>query len=359
MAIDDLAREACTRRTSRRALLGRAALLGGTPPLAAIVGPAVLAGAQATPVAGVTEDLPSWHDGAAKAEILAFVAAVTDEASPDFVAPADRVATFDLDGTLWISHPMYTEFMFTYDRVRALAPEHPEWATQEPFATILAGADPASMTAFSEQEITALLAAVHTGITVAEYEAIVAEWLATARHPRFDRPYTELVYQPMLEVMELLRRNGFTVYIVSGSDQTFIRSFAEPVLGVAPELVVGSANQVEYEVRDGEPVLVVQPEVLFVDDHGGKPEGINLIVGRRPIAAFGNSDGDREMLEWTEAGPGRRLMALVHHDDAEREYAYDDETTVGTFSDALMAEAQARDWIVISMKNDWRRIFSE
>jgi len=356
MTIDNPAPGAFARRVARRSVLVRAALLGGTPALAALLG-TVDAAAQATPVAGETGDLPSWNDGAAKQAILAFVAAVTEETGADFVPPAHRVATFDLDGTLWVSHPMYTEFMFAYDRVRAMAPEHPEWATEEPFATILAGADPASMTAFSEQEIAALLAAIHAGFTIAEFEALAAEWLATARHPRFDRPYPELVYQPMLEVMELLRRNGFTVYIVSGSDQAFIRAFAEPVLGVAPELVVGSANQAKYEVRDGEPVLVMQPEVLFVDDHGGKPEGINLIVGRRPIAAFGNSDGDREMLEWTGAGGGARLMALVHHDDAEREYAYDNDTSVGRFSDALRAEAEARGWIVVSMKDDWRRIF--
>ncbi|MBA3416854.1 MAG: haloacid dehalogenase-like hydrolase [Chloroflexia bacterium] len=338
-------------------MLGRAACLAGAPALAALGASTRHAGAQtgATPVASTTGgELPSWTDGAVRRRIFDFVAAVTDEAGPDFVPPDQRIATFDLDGTLWVSHPIYVEVLFAYDRIRALAPEHPEWATQEPFATILAGANPE----YSPQAAAMLVAAAHAGFTVAEFEATVAEWLATTRHPRFQRPYTELVYQPMREVMDLMRRHGFAVYVVSGSGQEFIRAFAGPVLGVPPERVIGSASQVTYEVRDGEPVLVMQPEMIFVDDHGGKPEGINLVVGRRPIAAFGNSDGDREMLEWTEDGPGARLMALVHHDDAEREYAYGPDTTVGTFSDALMAEAAARDWIVISMERDWTRIFA-
>jgi phosphoglycolate phosphatase-like HAD superfamily hydrolase len=304
------------------------------------------------------DPLPSWNDGAAKTGILAFVQAATDEASPHFVPAAERIATFDNDGTMWVEQPLYTQVVFAADRVRELAPSHPEWKNEQPFKAILTG-DDASLADFSIQDFAKVVAETHAGITVAKFEQIVHRWLATARHPRFKRPYTELVYLPMLELMRLLRAHGFKTYIVTGGGQDFVRAFAERTYRVPPEQVVGSASRTKYEyTSDGQPVLVKRPEVMLVDDGPGKAEGIHLMIGRKPHAAFGNSTGDRQMLEWAQSGARPRLMMLVHHDDAKREYAYGADSKIGTFSDALMAEAHKRGWIVISMKHDWKRIFA-
>ena len=309
------------------------------------------------------DPLASWNDGAAKQAILDFVAEVTDDAGSAFVPIDDRIATFDQDGTLWVSHPLYAQGMFALDRVAALAPDHPEWTTEEPFKAVLAG-DHEAMAKFTEQDWERIIAATHAGMTNEDFQEIVAAWLAKARHPKFDRPYTELIYQPMLEVMELLRANGFRVYIVTGGGQEFVRVYSERVYGVPVEQVVGSSIKVKYEDQDGKPVLMREPDVFFIDDGPGKAIGINLFIGKRPYAAFGNSGGDKEMLEWTGAGGGARLMMLVLHDDAEREFAYGPaeglpDTKVGTFSQALYDEAVKNGWTVISMKNDWNRIFPD
>ena len=307
--------------------------------------------------------LPSWNDGPAKQAIVDFVEATTSEGGADFVPPEDRIATFDQDGTLWVEQPLYTQAMFALDRVAELAPEHPEWKTEEPFKAVLAG-DHAAMARFTEQDWARIIAATHAGMTTEQFLGLAGDWLAKAKDERFDRLHTELVYQPMLEVMELLRASGFRAYIVTGGGQEFVRAYGERVYGVPPEQVVGSSIATKYEYRDGQPVLMREPKVFFVDDHTGKAIGINLFIGKRPYAAFGNSAGDREMLEWTGAGTGARLMMLVLHDDAEREYAYGPadglpDSKVGTFSQALMDEAKQRGWVVISMKNDWKTIFSE
>ena len=308
-----------------------------------------------------TDPLPSWNDGPAKQAIIQFVKDTTDKSGPKYVAPEDRIATFDNDGTLWVEHPLYTQAIFALDRVKALAPEHPEWKTTEPFKSVLAD-DKAAMAKFGEQDWAHIIAATHAGMTIEAFLGIAKEWLTTAKHPRFQRPYTELVYQPMLEVMNYLRANGFKTYIVTGGGQEFVRVYAQKVYGVPPEQVVGSSIATKYEYRDGKPVLMRLPKVFFIDDHAGKAIGINLFIGKRPYAAFGNSDGDREMLEWTTAGDGARLGMLVLHDDAEREYAYGPaaglpDTKVGTFTLGLYDEAKKKDWIVISMKKDWKVIF--
>jgi hypothetical protein len=305
-----------------------------------------------------TDPLPSWNEGPAKQAIVDFVRATTDKAGPKFVPPEARIATFDNDGTLWVEQPIYTQVTFAIDRVVALAPTHPEWKAQEPFKTILSR-DRAAMAKFTIQDIEKIVAVTHSGMTVEAFAGIVKEWVAGAKHPRFKRPYTELVYQPMLEVMQYLRANGYRTYIVTGGGQEFVRAIAEPVYGVPPEQVIGSAGQTKYGYgKDGNSMLVKVPKVLLIDDKAGKPEAINFFIGRRPYAAFGNSTGDQQMLEWTQAGDGARLMVLVHHDDATREYAYGPTSKVGTFSDALMAEAKKQSWVVISMKNDWKRIFA-
>jgi phosphoglycolate phosphatase-like HAD superfamily hydrolase len=314
-------------------------------------------------VQAADDPLQSWNDGPAKQAILGFVEAVTTEGGADFVPPEDRIATFDNDGTIWVSHLLYTQGVFALDRVAALAPEHPEWKDQEPFKAVLAG-DREAMAKFTEGDWAHIIAATHAGMTNEAFLEIVGEWLAEAKHPRFERPYTELIYQPMLEVMEYLRANGFRTYIVTGGGQEFVRVFSEQVYGVPVEQVVGSSIVTRYEEQDGKPVLMREPTVFFIDDKAGKPIGINLFIGKRPYAAFGNSGGDREMLEWTGAGDGARLMMLVLHDDAEREYAYGPanglpDTKVGTFSQALMDEAKEKGWTVISMKSDWKTIFPE
>ncbi|MEW6250456.1 MAG: HAD family hydrolase [Planctomycetota bacterium] len=303
------------------------------------------------------DPLPSWNDGAAKQAIIDFVAQVTKEASPDFVPPAERIAVFDNDGTLWCEQPAYFQLLFALDRVKALAPQQPEWKNQEPFASLLKG-DVQAALAGGQRAILEIVMATHAGMTTAEFEQIVKDWLATAKHPRFNRPYTECVYQPMLELLAYLRANGFKTFIVSGGGTEFMRPWAEKIYGVPPEQVVGSRIRTKYDRRDGKPVLVRLPELNFIDDKTGKPIGIHEHIGRRPIAAFGNSDGDREMLEWTQAGDGARLMLLVHHDDAGREYAYGAASKIGTFSAALMAEAQKSGWTVVSMKRDWQRVFA-
>jgi hypothetical protein len=309
-----------------------------------------------------TDPLPAWNDGPVKKEIIDFVHATTDEASPVFVPLAERIATFDNDGTLWPSHPMYTQLAFALDRVKALAPQHPEWKTKQPFKAVLDN-DIEALAAAGEKGLVELIMGSHAGMSTAEFEAIVTEWFEKARHPRFKRRYTELAYQPMLELLEFLRANGFKTYIVSGGGVEFMRPMTEAVYGVPPEQVIGSSIRTKYEIQGGKPVLMRLPEIDFIDDKAGKPVGINKLIGRRPIAAFGNSAGDREMLEWAGAGSGARLMMLVFHDDAEREYAYGpanglSDTKFGTFPQSLMKEADKKGWIVISMKKDWARIFS-
>lgn len=301
--------------------------------------------------------LPSWHDGAAKKAIVDFVARVTTAGAKDYVPEAARIATFDNDGTLWAEQPMYFQFLFALDRVKALAPQHPEWKDKEPFASLLKG-DMKGALAGGERAMLEIVMATHAGMTTAEFERIVNDWVTTAKHPKTGRHFIEMVYQPMVELLAYLRAHGFKTFIVSGGGIEFMRPWAEKVYGIAPEQVVGSSIKTKFEMRDAKPVLVRLPELNFIDDKDGKPVGINQHIGRRPIAAFGNSDGDRQMLEWTQAGAGARLMMLVHHDDVEREYAYGAESKIGTFSDALTAEAKQNEWTIISMKNDWKRIFA-
>jgi phosphoglycolate phosphatase-like HAD superfamily hydrolase len=302
------------------------------------------------------EPLPSWNDTAPKKAIVAFVEKVTKEGSSDFVPPEERIATFDNDGTLWCEQPLYFQLLFALDRVKTLAPQHPEWKTKEPFASLLKG-DVKGALAGGEKAIVEIIAVTHSGMTTEEFEKIVSDWIATAQHPKFKRPLTECVYQPMIELLAYLRANGFKTFIVSGGGIEFMRPWTEKVYGIPPEQVVGSSIKTKYEMRDGKPVLMRLPEMNFIDDKTGKPVGINSHIGRRPIAAFGNSDGDQQMLEWTQAGSGARLMMLVHHDDAVREFAYGAESKIGMFSDALMAEAKKNSWTVISMKDDWKAIF--
>ena len=297
------------------------------------------------------DPLPSWRDAAAKRAVVGFVERVTAESSPEFVPAAERIAVFDNDGTLWSEQPAYFQLLFALDRVRALAPQHPEWNEKEPFKSALAG-DLEAVAAGGEHALLELVMASHAGNTVDEFAATVREWLATAKHPTTSRPYPEMVYLPMVELLDYLRANGFKTFIVSGGGIEFMRVFAEEVYGVPPEQAIGSSIKTKYEVRDGTPVLVRLPEIDFIDDKEGKPVGINRHIGRRPIAAFGNSDGDFQMLEWTTAGPGARLGMLIHHTDSEREWAYDRKSHVGRL-DRGLAEADKRNWIVVDMKSDW------
>ena len=301
------------------------------------------------------DPLPSWNDGPAKQAILDFVKATTDQASPKFVPPAERIAVFDNDGTLWVEHPMYTQLAFALDRVKALAPKHPEWREKPPFKDVLDNNLPA-LAASGKRGLMELIMATHAGMTTQEFEKTVEDWLATARHPRFKRPYTELVYQPMLELLSYLRANGFKTFIVSGGGIEFMRPWTGKIYGVPPEQVVGSSIKTKYELQEGKPVIVRLPELDFIDDKAGKPVGINKFIGRRPLAAFGNSDGDLEMLQWTAAGPGERLMLLVHHTDAKREYAYDRQAHFGRLNKAL-DDARQQGWVVVDMQKDWQRIF--
>lgn len=303
------------------------------------------------------EFLPSWNDGDSRARIVAFVQAVTDPASKQYVPPAERIAVFDNDGTLWTEQPMYFQLAFILDRVKALAPQHPEWQTQEPFKSVLAG-NMAGVAAAGEHGLLEMMAATHAGMTTDEFRTIVTDWLATARHPRFKRPYTELTYAPMKELLAYLRANGFKTFLVSGGGVEFMRVFSERVYGVPPEQVIGSSIRTKYDVRDGKPVIVRLPEIEFIDDKAGKPVGINRYIGRTPILASGNSDGDFEMLEYTTSAPGPRLGLIVHHDDGGREYAYDRKSPVGRLDRAL-DEAESRGWVVVSMRSDWRTVYGD
>ena len=303
-----------------------------------------------------SDPLPSWNDTAAKHNIESFVDRVTKEGGKDFVPPAERIATFDNDGTLWVESPVYTQIAFAFDRVKAMAPQHPEWKTVQPFKGILEG-DMKAVAATGEKGIVQITVATSTGMTNAEFEKSVSEWIATAHDRKFNRPYTELIYQPMVELLAYLRSNGFITYIVSGGEQEFMRPWAEKAYGIPPEQVLGSTIKMQFEMRNGQPVLMRLPAIGFIDDGPGKPVGINQFIGRRPILAFGNSDGDLQMLEWTAAGPGARLMLLVHHTDAVREYAYDRNSSVGQLDKAL-DEAIAKGWTVVSMKDDWKKVFA-
>jgi phosphoglycolate phosphatase-like HAD superfamily hydrolase len=301
------------------------------------------------------DPLPSWNDGPNKQAILDFVAAVTEEGGERFVPEADRIATFDNDGCLWVEQPLYVQGFFALDQIKALAPQHPEWQTEQPFAAILAG-DAAAMKQFSEEDVGKILAATHTGMTTDQFDEYAERWIATAKHPRYDRLFTETIYQPQLELLDYLRANSFQTFIVSGGGVDFLRTFAERTYGVPPSQTVGSSAKVTYAVADGAPTLTKQPEVNSIDDKDGKPVNIHLHIGQKPILAFGNSDGDQQMLEYTDQGDGPRLMLLVHHDDAEREYAYDRDSKIGKL-DTAWDEAVKRGWIVVSMKDDWGKIF--
>jgi phosphoglycolate phosphatase-like HAD superfamily hydrolase len=327
-------------RLTRRAVLAVAALL--VAPAAAL--------AQSDP-------LPSWNDTAPKAAIVEFVEKVSKEGSPDFVPKPERIAVFDNDGTLWIEHPMYVQLAFALDRVKAEAPNHPEWATTQPFQAVLEG-DMKALAAGGEKGLVELIMATHADMTVTQFQEIVTDWIANARDPRFKKPYTELVYQPMLELLAYLRANGFKTFIVSGGGIEFMRPWTEKVYGVPPEQVVGSSIKTKFEMKDEDPTLFRLPEVNFIDDKAGKPVGIQQHIGRKPIAAFGNSDGDLQMLQWATLADGPRFGLIVHHTDAEREYAYDRKSEFGHLDLALDAAAINK-WTVVDMKADWKQIFPE
>ena len=316
-----------------------------------------------SPVMAQSDPLPSWNDGPAKKAIVDFVKATTDQSSPKFVPPAERVATFDQDGTLWVSHPMYTQVMYCLERVPAVVKAKPELAKVEPFKTVMSG-NREAMAKLTMKDLEKILAVTLTGMSVDEFQAEVKKWLEKARDPRWKAPYTELTYLPMQEVLKYLRANGYKTYIVTGGGQDFVRVYSEQVYGIPPEQVIGTAGGTKYGYgKDGKPFLTKEPKLLLNDDNAGKPEGIHLMIGRRPYAAFGNSTGDRQMLEYTTAGSGARLAMLVLHDDAKREYAYGPalglpNTKVGTFPQALYDQAKKQGWTVISMKNDWKRIFA-
>jgi phosphoglycolate phosphatase-like HAD superfamily hydrolase len=320
----------------------------------------VLIGLNSSPAIGAeqgkSDSLPSWNEGASKKSIVDFVARVTREGGPDYVKPEERIATFDHDGTLWAEQPMYFQIAFAMDRVKALAPKHPDWKNKQPFKAVFDN-DTKALALLGETGFLKIIAATHTGMTTDEFNKIVADWIATTRHPRFNRLYTELVYQPMLELLNFVRANGFKTFIVSGGGVEFMRVFTERIYGIPPEQIVGSSGVVRFQLRpDGKPVLLKESKIEFVDDGPGKPVGINRFIGRRPIFAFGNSDGDQQMLEWTAAGSGARFMGLVHHTDAEREWAYDRKSYVGRLDKAL-DEANAKGWTVVSMKTGWKKIF--
>jgi phosphoglycolate phosphatase-like HAD superfamily hydrolase len=302
------------------------------------------------------DPLSAWNDGAAKSRIVAFVRAVTEAGGKDYVAPEERVVTFDNDGTLWAEQPLYFQFVFMLEQVKAAAPRHPEWKDNPAFKA-LTSPDPREITRVSHKPLLALVGIANSGMTVDAYDKTIRDWLASARHPKFNRPYTELVYAPMQELLAYLRANSFKTYIVSGGSIEFMRPWVEKAYGIPPEQVVGTVTKVEFEMKSGKPVLTRKAALDFVDDGPGKPVGIYRSIGRRPIAAFGNSDGDLQMLQFTAAGAGQRLMLLVHHDDAEREFAYDRKSNIGKL-DKAWDEAKTRNWIVVSMKSDWKRIFA-
>lgn len=303
------------------------------------------------------DPLPSWNEGHAKTAILDFVKNTTDKQNPQYVPIEQRIATFDQDGTLWVEQPLYTQLIFALDRIIALAPEHPEWKTKEPFKSVIAK-DKAAMAKFSMKDLEEIVMETHSGMSVEIFQTLVDDWIKKAKNPRWNRPYTDLVYQPMLEVMQLLRDNGYKTYIVTGGGQEFVRTYAHTVYKVPPEQVIGSASATKFTYdKQGNSVLMKTPQLLLNNNLSGKPEDIYLFIGRHPQAAFGNSNGDQQMLEYTQMAQGAHLLMLVHHDDAQREYAYGPQSKIGTFSDALMAEARKRGWEVISMKKDWNRIF--
>jgi phosphoglycolate phosphatase-like HAD superfamily hydrolase len=309
------------------------------------------------PVAAVqaADPLPSWNQGPSKEALVGFVAKVTKKGGPDYVPPSERIAVFDNDGTLWSEQPMYVQLAFALDRVRQLAPEHPEWKVTPPFKAVLEG-DEAALQASDMHGLVELIMASHAGMTTEAFEGIVRDWLATARHPKYHRPYTELVYQPMLEVLAYLRANGFKTYIVSGGGVEFMRPWVEKVYGIPPEQVIGSRIKVKYSNESGKSALIRLPEMDFIDDKAGKPVGIYQLIGRRPMVAFGNSDGDFEMLEWTTSAPHPRLGVIVHHDDAEREAAYDRQSPFGKL-DRGLDEAPKRGWVLVSQQKDWKTVF--
>jgi phosphoglycolate phosphatase-like HAD superfamily hydrolase len=306
-------------------------------------------------LAAADEPLPSWNEGQAKRAIVDFVKRVTADGGADFVPLAERIAVFDNDGTLWIEKPMYAQLAFALDRVKELAPQHPEWKDKQPFKAALEG-DLEAVAAGGEHALLELVMATHAGMTTDAFAQVVQEWLAVAKHPRFNRPYTDLVYQPMLDLLAYLRANGFKNYIISGGGIEFMRPWTEKVYGIPPEQVVGSSIKTRFELREGKPVLMRLPEINFIDDKAGKPVGIHMHVGRRPVAAFGNSDGDLQMIQWTTAGSGARFGLIVHHTDSEREYAYDRQSSVGRL-DKAFEEAKRQGWTIVDMKQDWKRIF--
>lgn len=308
-----------------------------------------------TAKAQAADPLPSWNEGKSKQAIIDFVTTVTTAGSPGFVPAPERIATFDNDGNLWAEQPMYFQLFFAIDRVNVLAQQHPQWKTQEPFASLLKG-DVEGALAGGMKSVGEIIMATHAGMSTEEFEQIVTDWVATARHPVTRRPYTEMVYQPMLELLGYLRANDFKTFIVSGGGIEFMRPWTEAIYGIPPEQVVGSSIKVKFELHDGEPVLMRQPELNFIDDKEGKPVGINSYIGRRPVLASGNSDGDLQMLQYTAAGSGPRLMLYLHHTDAEREWAYDRDSSIGKLDKGL-DEAQEKGWTVIDMKKDWKVIF--
>jgi phosphoglycolate phosphatase-like HAD superfamily hydrolase len=308
-----------------------------------------------TSSASGADHLPSWNEGAAKQSIVSFVEKVTKQGGPDFVPVAERIATFDNDGCLWAEQPMYFQLAFALDRVKLLAPQHPEWKDKEPFASLLKG-DLKAALAGGEHAVLEIVMAAHSGMTSEEFAVTARQWLATARHPKTGKLYREMTYQPMLELLHYLRANGFKTFIVSGGGVEFVREFSEQAYGIPPEQVVGSSGKLKYEVRDGKPVLVKLPEVGFIDDKAGKPVGIQQHIGRKPIAAFGNSDGDLQMLQWTCDTPGARFCLYVHHTDAQREWAYDRQSSIGKLDQGL-DEAKAKGWTVVDMKADWKQIY--
>ena len=320
--------------------------------LALLAGYLLLAVAQAC----IAQPLPSWNDGPAKQAIVAFVTGVTTQGGSRFVPPDDRIAVFDNDGTLWPEQPLYFQFVFALDRIKEMAPLHPEWKEREPFKSVLAG-DIESMLAGSEKAAAEIVAVTHAGMTTDEFEAQVREWMETARHPRFRRPYTDLAYRPMVELLAYLREHGFRTFIVSGGGIDFMRPWTQRVYGIPPEQVVGSQGRLRFEMQDEAPVLVKLPQLDLVDDGAGKPVGIQKHIGRRPLAAFGNSDGDLEMLRWTAAGRGPRFALLVHHTDAEREWAYDRQSNMEPL-DKAWDEAKAKGWTVVDMQRDWKKVFA-
>ncbi len=341
-----------TSLANRRFILGA---LAAMPALPALLG--------ATAGRAETDPLASWNDGPARQAILDFVKTTTDRASANYVPPEDRIAAFDQDGTLWVEHPLYTQAFFALDRIHAMAPKHPEWKSREPFRTVLANDLPA-LAHFSERDWAEIVFATHAGMSQAEFLDIATTWIATAKHPRFGRLFTELVYQPMIEVLDYLRANQFSNYIVTGGGQDFVRAYAQKVYDIPTQNVIGSSLVAKYEIKDGKGELIRLPKLFFDNNYGGKAVGIDTFIGKRATAAFGNSTGDQQMLEYTKGGSGARLTMLVLHDDGKREFAYGPaqglpDTKVGTFTQALYNEATKSGWPVISMKNDWKRIFAD